>query len=75
MAMEINKLLQTVVSQGASDLHLAVNKPPLIRIDGKLVGLHVRVSGQSINATLNQAAIVNGPSGGMCKLLPALKPP
>jgi isoquinoline 1-oxidoreductase subunit beta len=28
--------------------------------DGKLVGLHVRVSGQSINATLNQAAIVNG---------------
>ena len=28
--------------------------------DGKLVGLHVRVSGQSINATLNQAAIVGG---------------
>jgi len=28
--------------------------------DGKLTGLHVRVSGQSINATLNQAAIVGG---------------
>jgi isoquinoline 1-oxidoreductase subunit beta len=28
--------------------------------EGKLTGLHVRVSGQSINATLNQAAIVNG---------------
>jgi isoquinoline 1-oxidoreductase beta subunit len=28
--------------------------------DGKLTGLHVRVSGQSINATLNQAAIING---------------
>jgi isoquinoline 1-oxidoreductase beta subunit len=28
--------------------------------DGKLVGLHVRVSGQSINATLNQAAIASG---------------
>jgi isoquinoline 1-oxidoreductase subunit beta len=28
--------------------------------DGNLVGLHVRVSGQSINATLNQAAIANG---------------
>ena len=28
--------------------------------DGKLTGLHVRVSGQSINATLNHAAIVNG---------------
>jgi isoquinoline 1-oxidoreductase beta subunit len=27
---------------------------------GNLVGLHVRVSGQSINATLNPAAIVNG---------------
>jgi isoquinoline 1-oxidoreductase beta subunit len=28
--------------------------------DGKLVGLHVRVSGQSINATLNPAGIVGG---------------
>jgi isoquinoline 1-oxidoreductase beta subunit len=28
--------------------------------DGTLVGLHVRVSGQSINATLNQAAIASG---------------
>src|SRR4029079_8423659 len=28
--------------------------------DGKLTALHVRVSGQSINATLNQAAIVGG---------------
>ena len=28
--------------------------------DGKLVGLHVRVSGQSINATLNPGGIVNG---------------
>jgi isoquinoline 1-oxidoreductase subunit beta len=28
--------------------------------DGNLVGLHVRVSGQSINATLNPAGIVNG---------------
>src|SRR5262249_1650213 len=28
--------------------------------DGKLVGLHVRLSGQSINATLNPTAIVDG---------------
>ena len=28
--------------------------------DGNLIGLHVRVSGQSINATLNPAGIVNG---------------
>jgi isoquinoline 1-oxidoreductase subunit beta len=28
--------------------------------DGKLVGLHIRVSGQSINATLNPAGIVGG---------------
>src|SRR5262245_37678977 len=28
--------------------------------DGNLVGLHVRVAGQSINATLNPAGIVNG---------------
>jgi isoquinoline 1-oxidoreductase subunit beta len=28
--------------------------------DGKLIGLHLRVCGQSINATLNPAGIVNG---------------
>ena len=31
--------------------------------DGNLVGLHVRVSGQSINATLNPAGIVGGKDG------------
>ena len=35
--MEIGKLLKLVVDKGASDLHLRVPSPPVLRIDGKLV--------------------------------------
>ena len=41
--MQINKLLQTVISQGASDLHLAVGAPPCIRLHGRLVRLKTKV--------------------------------
>lgn len=34
--MNIKNLLQTAVSQGASDLHLLVGIPPVLRIDGDL---------------------------------------
>ncbi len=37
--MEFEQLLRTTVDQGASDLHLRAGRPPLIRIDGKLVPL------------------------------------
>jgi twitching motility protein PilT len=33
----IDELLQLVVSKGASDLHMAVGLPPVIRVDGKLL--------------------------------------
>jgi twitching motility protein PilT len=32
----IDKLLQTVINRNASDLHIAVGQPPVLRIDGRL---------------------------------------
>ena len=37
--MEIGKLLNAAVREGASDLHLSVGRPPLLRVDGKLTTL------------------------------------
>lgn len=34
--MEINELLSLVCEKNASDLHIGVGKPPVIRVDGKL---------------------------------------
>lgn len=39
----IDKLLQTVVNRNASDLHIAVGQPPVIRVDGHLVRLETKV--------------------------------
>ena len=39
----IDKLLQTVVNRKASDLHLTVGQPPVLRIDGHLVKLETKV--------------------------------
>jgi twitching motility protein PilT len=39
----IDKLLQTVVNRNASDLHLAVGQPPVIRHDGRLIRLETKV--------------------------------
>lgn len=39
----IDKLLQTVVNRDASDLHIAVGQPPVIRVDGHLVKLETKV--------------------------------
>ncbi len=36
MAVLIEKLLNTVVEKGASDLHIAVGKPPTLRLHGRL---------------------------------------
>ena len=41
--MQINKLLQTVIREGAADLHLAVGAPPTIRKGGRLVRLKTKV--------------------------------
>ncbi len=41
--IHIDRLLDTVVKQRASDLHLTVNKKPTIRLRGKLVELNTKV--------------------------------
>ena len=37
MAYEMNDLLELMVEQGASDLHIQVNQPPTLRISGTMV--------------------------------------
>jgi twitching motility protein PilT len=39
MPLEINRLLQFVVDRGASDLHLCVERPPTVRLHGRLLKL------------------------------------
>jgi twitching motility protein PilT len=39
----IDKLLQTVVNRKASDLHITVGQPPVIRLDGRLIKLETKV--------------------------------
>ncbi|MGQ9576013.1 MAG: type IV pilus twitching motility protein PilT [Thermoguttaceae bacterium] len=39
----IDKLLHTVVARGASDLHITVGQPPVIRVDGRLIKLDTKV--------------------------------
>jgi twitching motility protein PilT len=41
--MQINKLLQTVVNQGASDMILTVHSRPMVRLHGRLVPLQTKV--------------------------------
>jgi len=43
MAIDIKKLLQSVVAYGASDLHLVSRSEPQIRIDGKLRAVNLPV--------------------------------
>lgn len=39
IGMEIDALLKVMVDKNASDLHLRISSPPMLRIDGKLVAL------------------------------------
>ena len=41
--IHIDRLLDTVVKQNASDLHLSVGKPPTLRMRGRLVELRTKV--------------------------------
>ena len=41
-ALHIDRLLETVVKQGASDLHLTVGRPPVIRLQGHLRALETK---------------------------------
>ena len=39
----IDKLLETVVARKASDLHITVGQPPVLRLDGRLQRLETKV--------------------------------
>jgi len=41
--IQIDRLLETCVRRGASDLHLAVGKPPVLRLNGHLRDLQTKV--------------------------------
>ncbi len=41
--IQIDKLLQVVVNKGASDLHITVGQPPVIRLHGTLTRLETKV--------------------------------
>src|SRR5688500_9108536 len=41
--IQIDRLLETVVRRGASDLHLAVGKPPTLRLHGGMRELQTKV--------------------------------
>jgi len=42
-ALNMDRLLQACVTQGASDIHLSVGRPPVLRIDGHLRSLETKV--------------------------------
>ncbi|MHC4610299.1 MAG: type IV pilus twitching motility protein PilT, partial [Planctomycetota bacterium] len=44
-SLHIDRLLETVIKQNASDLHLTVGRPPVVRIDGRLRNLETKVLG------------------------------
>ena len=41
--IQIDRLLETTIKKGASDLHLAVGRPPVLRLNGQLRDLATRV--------------------------------
>ncbi len=41
--VNIERLLQACVAQGASDIHLTVGRPPVFRVDGRLRSLETKV--------------------------------
>ena len=43
--VQIDRLLETVIKQGASDLHLTVDKPPTLRLHGRLRELKTKTLG------------------------------
>jgi twitching motility protein PilT len=53
--VHIDRLLETVIKQGASDLHLTVGEPPIIRLHGHLRRLETKVLGPDDTVALMKA--------------------
>ena len=62
-SLHIDRLLETVIKKSASDLHLTVGRPPVIRLHGQMRSLETKVLGpedttalmKSITPDRNQA--------------------
>jgi len=54
-AIHIDRLLETVIKQGASDLHLTVGRPPVVRLHGHLRSLETKVLGPDDTVALMKA--------------------
>ena len=52
VGLDMRSLLQVVREQGASDLHLTVDRPPILRVSGKLVPMATRPLAESDMRTL-----------------------
>ncbi len=53
--LHIDRLLETVIKQGASDLHLTVGRPPVIRLDGRLRNLETKTLASGDTTALMKA--------------------
>jgi len=53
--IHIDRLLETVIRQNASDLHLTVGRPPVIRLDGRLRSLETKTLGPDDTVALMKA--------------------
>ncbi len=53
--IHIDRLLETVIKQDASDLHLTVGRPPVIRLHGHLRSLETKVLGSEDTVALMKA--------------------
>ncbi len=42
MSIQIDKLLETVVRENVSDLHISTNQPPVVRVSGRMVRLDTK---------------------------------
>ncbi len=56
--MQVNELLKLMIDRGASDLHLMVSSPPVLRIDGKLMLLEdlEALSSQDMESAFEQVS-------------------
>ena len=53
--IHIDRLLETVIKQGASDLHITVGRPPVIRLHGHLRSLETKVLAPDDTSALMKA--------------------
>src|SRR6266481_4651583 len=63
MAIQMDDLLQVVVDEGASDLHIRVGVPPVIRLHGSMVPIDLPPSIKDLLFRPRGLILVTGPTG------------